>query len=230
MRDAPEALMLFAAGLGTRMGALTQSRPKPLVEVAGRPLIDHALDLVTPLRLPRVVANLHYLPEQLAAHLSSKAVALSVEAPDILETGGGLRHALPLLGTGPVFTLNTDAVWHGENPLQTLLTQWDPDRMDALLICIPKTQAVGHKGAGDFILDETGRAARGPGLIYGGAQIIKTDLLNEVEDSVFSLNLLWDRMLGSGRLYGAQYGGAWCDVGHPQGIIDAEEMIGYRHV
>ncbi len=228
MRDAPQALMLFAAGFGTRMGALTQAQPKPMIEVAGRPLIDHALELAAPLRLPRVVANLHYRPETLAAHLSPKGVALSVEAPDILETGGGLRHALPLLGAGPVFTLNTDAVWHGENPMQSLLEAWDPARMDALLMCIPKAQAMGHKGQGDFILAPDGRAARGAGLIYGGAQIIKTDLLTEVPETAFSLNVLWDRMLRDGRLFGMAYGGRWCDVGHPQGIKDAEAMIGYR--
>ena len=126
--------MLFAAGFGTRMGALTAERPKPLIAVAGKPLIDHALDLVEPLGLARVVANLHYKPEPLIAHLSGRGILFSHETPDILETGGGLRHALPLLGRGPVFTMNTDAVWRGPNPLTLLAEAWNPDRMDAILI------------------------------------------------------------------------------------------------
>ena len=112
--------MLFAAGLGTRMGALTAHRPKPLVEVAGRPLIDHALDLAREAAVPRVVANLHYRGEMIRDHLAGSPVLFSDETDRILETGGGLRQALPLLGPGPVYTLNSDAVWTGANPLTTL--------------------------------------------------------------------------------------------------------------
>ena len=222
--------MLFAAGFGTRMGALTADRPKPLIPVAGRALIDHALELVEAAAVPHRVANLHYRAEMLAAHLAGRDVHLSIETPDILETGGGLRHALPLMGKGPVYTLNTDAIWKGPNPLALARQAWNPDRMDALLVCIPPGQAVGHGGAGDFTPDAEGRLIRGPGLIYGGAQIIKTTMLDQIPERVFSLNLLWDRMLATGRLFGLTYPGQWCDVGHPEGIGMAEQMIGYRDV
>ena len=145
--------------------------------------------------------------------------------PQILETGGGLRTALPLLGEGPVFTLNSDAIWTGPNPLTALAGAWDPDRMDALLMLIPRENAHGHTGQGDFLPGTDGRLERGPGLIYSGAQIVKTDLLHEIEDDVFSLNILWNRMMDAGRLYGIAHDGAWCDVGRPEGIATAEAML-----
>ncbi|MEZ5686732.1 MAG: NTP transferase domain-containing protein, partial [Paracoccaceae bacterium] len=137
MRHTPDALMLFAAGFGTRMGALTRHRPKPLIEVAGRPLLDHALDLARGAGVTRIVANTHYLGDQVRHHLAGTGVEISDETEEILETGGGLRKALPLLGAGPVFTLNTDAVWTGENVITRLSQLWDPARMDALLALIP---------------------------------------------------------------------------------------------
>jgi MurNAc alpha-1-phosphate uridylyltransferase len=226
----PQAVMLFAAGFGTRMGELTRELPKPLIPVAGRPLIDHALDLARAVRPARIVANLHYLPDLLAAHLAPQGVALSRESPGILDTGGGLRQALPLLGPGPVFTLNSDAIWDGPNPLDLLGAAWDPGRMDALLICVPRTRAIGHAGAGDFLADADGRLTRGPGMVYGGAQIVEPGGLGAIPDRAFSLNLLWDRMLAGGRLYGLEYPGRWCDVGHPGGIALAEAMLKGAHV
>lgn len=215
-------LMLFAAGFGTRMGALTADRPKPLVEVAGRPLIDHALDLILPVVQGPVVANLHYRAEQLEAHLLTTRVQTLREEPEILETGGGLKNALPLLGDDPVFTMNSDAVWRGPNPLALLEDAWTDD-MDALLLGIPPAQAVGHVGQGDF---EAGPPVqRGPGLIYSGAQIIRTEGLADISDMSFSLNILWDRMLAKGTLHILRYPGQWCDVGHPGGIALAEEML-----
>lgn len=217
--------MLFAAGLGTRMKHLTQDRPKPMIPVAGRPLIDHALDLTQALAPRRIVANLHYLPEMLEAHLIPKGVSTVIETPDILDTGGGLRNALPLLGQGPVFTLNTDAVWRGPNPLLQLRQLWNPETMDALLICVPMTQVHGRQGGGDFDMDADGHLTRGGGYVYGGAQIIKTDLLETISEPVFSLNVLWNRMAEAGRLFGAAYRGHWCDVGHPEGIKIAEALL-----
>lgn len=221
----PNATMLFAAGFGTRMGALTQNRPKPLIEVAGRALLDHALDLARAAPSARIVVNTHYRADQIAAHLNGSDVAISRETPDILDTGGGLRLALPLLGDGPVWTLNTDAVWCGPNPLTYLAAHWDPVRMDALLLCLSPAQAIGHAGTGDFQLDSTGRAQRGPGLVYSGAQIIRTEQLNGIKEPSFSLHALWDRMLATKRLYGLPYPGQWCDVGHPAGIALAEDML-----
>jgi len=217
--------MIFAAGLGTRMGALTASRPKPLIEVAGRPLVDHALELADSAGIETKIANLHYLADQLASHLAPRGVAISDERARLLETGGGLRHALPLLGDGPVFTLNSDAVWTGANPLAQLRSQWQPNRMDALLLLIPREAARGHSGPGDFTLDGEGRLARGPGLVYSGAQIIKTEGLHAITDEVFSLNRLWDRMLDKGRLFGAVHPGGWCDVGDPKGLALAQAML-----
>ncbi len=217
--------MLFAAGFGTRMKHLTADRPKPMVEVAGRPLIDHAIALARDITPPVIVANLHYKPEMLQAHLAPLGVQTIVEMLGILETGGGLRNALPLLGAGPVITMNTDAIWSGPNPLQLLLDAWEPDRMDALLMGIPPAQALGHTGAGDFTIADNGQLTRGAGVIYGGVQIIKTDLLADIPETAFSLNLVWDKMLARGTLHGIRYSGVWCDVGHPGGVTTAEELL-----
>lgn len=215
--------MLFAAGFGTRMGALTRDRPKPLIPVAGRTLLDHALDVARGIDPQRIV-NTHYRGDQIAAHLAGTAVQLSPETPDILETGGGLRQALPLLGDGPVFTLNTDYAWRGPNPLHMLAQTWDASRMQALLLCIPLARATGYGGAGDFTVKD-GVVQRGPDLVYCGAQIIATDGLAAIPDRVFSLNRLWADMLARGTLHLVTYPGQWCDVGHPAGIALAEQML-----
>ncbi len=204
------------------MAPLTAERPKPMIEVAGRPLIDHALAQAE--GIERIVINTHYLPEKLNAHLADKPVQL-IHEEKLLETGGGLRNALPLLGNGPVFTLNSDAVWAGPPALDQLKAAWDPAKMDALLLLVDRTRAHGHKSNGDFILDPDGRISRGPGAIYSGAQIIKTDLLAGVEAGAFSMWALWDQMLAAGRAYGVIHTGEWCDVGHPGGIKIAEDML-----
>jgi MurNAc alpha-1-phosphate uridylyltransferase len=218
-------VMLFAAGFGTRMKHLTADRPKPMVEVAGRPLIDHALGLAKEITPPAIVANLHYLPETLLAHLAPSGVKTIIETPKILETGGGLRNAQPLLGDGPVITMNTDAIWHGPNPLHQLLEAWNPTQMDALLMGVPPAHALEHSGSGDFTIASDGRLTRGAGVVYGGVQIIKTDLLAEIEEDAFSLNLVWDKMLESRTMFGLTYAGKWCDVGHPDGIQTAEALL-----
>jgi len=223
--------MLFAAGLGTRMGALTATRPKPLIPVAGKPLIDHALTLADRAGITRIVTNTHYLPDQIELHLAHRPIAISKEQPRILETGGGLKRALPLLADNPVLTLNTDAVWTGENPLTQLLAAWDATRMDGLLLLLPAHLATGHNGTGDFRMDEQGRLTRARGAqgpVYLGAQILRTDALADITEEVFSLNLLWDRMIATGRLYGLVHKGGWCDVGRPEGIALAETLLGYH--
>ena len=217
--------MLFAAGFGTRMRPLTDTLPKPMIPVAGRPLIDHALDLARGYGAETLVANTHYRPAPLEAHLNGSDVTL-IHEPDILDTGGGLRNALPLLGDAPLFTLNTDAVWRGPNPLAHLAARWDPARMDALLLCLPRAAALGHKGAGDFIGDEGAPATRGPGLVYSGLQILKPGGLGDIPDRVFSLNRLWDVMLTRQRLFITAWPGQWCDVGQPASIALAESMLG----
>lgn len=224
MRNRPEALMLFAAGFGTRMGALTAARPKPLIEVAGKPLIDHALDLVRTAGIGRVVVNLHYLGDQLAVHLESSGVLLSWERARILDTGGGLRAALPLLGPGPVFTLNSDAIWTGGNPLDVLAKRWAPGT-GALLLLAPAARVHGRQGSGDFTLHPDGRISRGGDHVYLGAQIIDPAGLAGIPDTVFSLNRVWDRLIAEGRAQGCVFGGGWCDVGHPAGIAEAEALL-----
>jgi len=220
----PDAIMIFAAGRGTRMGALTQHRPKPLIDVAGRALIDHALAHTAGRGLRRVV-NVHHHAEQVERHLHGQDILFSDERDALLETGGGLRQALPLLGPGPVFTMNSDAVWRGPNPLGLLAEAWDPARMSALLLLVPPGAAIGHTGGGDFDRAPDGRLTRAPGAIYTGAQILQPAGLAEIEEPAFSLNRLWDIHAQSGRLYGVIYPGEWCDVGRPEGIALAEAML-----
>jgi MurNAc alpha-1-phosphate uridylyltransferase len=210
------------------MGPLTRTRPKPLIAVAGKPLIDHALDLAALPGITRKVVNLHYLGDQIATHLKGRGLILSWERDLILDTGGGLRAAAPLLGPGPALTLNTDAVWTGANPLAELMAAWDGTRMDALLLLAPASRALGHSGNGDFLMDDQGliaRAAGQQGLIYLGAQIVKPELLKEIPETVFSMNLLWDRLIARGRAFGLVHRGGWCDVGRPEGIALAEGML-----
>jgi len=217
--------MLFAAGFGTRMGALTADRPKPLIAVAGRPLIDHALALTAGRGL-RIVVNAHYLAAQITAHLARHPeITVLTEAPELLDTGGGLKHALAHLGPGPLFTLNTDAVWTGSNPLATLAAAWQPERMDALVLLTPRARAVGHSGKGDFEMDAEGRLSRGPGLIYTGCQILDPTRLAEIPDRIFSLNRFWDLLIAEGRLFGALHAGGWCDVGRPESLPLAETLL-----
>ena len=226
--DAPHALMLFAAGFGTRLGALTADRPKPLIPVAGRALIDHALGLVRAAGIAQVVVNVHYKGDQIIRHLAGKDIAISDESNRILDTGGGLRAALPLLATDPVYTLNPDAIWTGANPLTQLCNAWDPARMDALLLLLPVAQAAPPSGRSDFVMDDTGRITRAGaarGAVYLGAQIIRTGALAAIPDPVFSLNRMWDGMIAQGRAYGLVHQGGWCDVGHPAGLAQAEAML-----
>lgn len=230
MHHAPDALMLFAAGFGTRMGALTRDLPKPLIKVAGQPLLDHALRIAKDADIARIVVNTHYQADKIATHLAGQNILISHETPDVLDTGGGLRAALPLLNAERLFTMNTDAVWRGPNPLHLLADAWREEEMDALLLCLPPAQAIGHSGEGDFQLDTDGRASRGPDLIYTGAQIIRASALDGLPDGAFSLNKVWDRLLQKGRLFGFTYPGAWCDVGHPSGIALAEDMLGKTDV
>lgn len=217
------ALMIFAAGLGTRMKELTRHRPKPLIEVAGRPLIDHALDLGKGAKAGPVVVNTHYLSEQIADHLEGRDIALSHE-PQLLDTGGGLRAALPLLGRDPLYTLNSDMVWTGANPLVTLAARWR-DGMGALLLLIPAERALGRSGGGDFSIDDAGRLRRGGPLVYTGAQIIDPVCLDALPAGPVSLNAAWDALAARDALHGTLHPGGWCDVGHPGGIATAETML-----
>jgi MurNAc alpha-1-phosphate uridylyltransferase len=220
--------MIFAAGFGTRMGALTADRPKPLIPVAGRALIDHALDMAKGAGARRIVVNTHYRADQMAAHLAGTGTLISHEAGEILETGGGLRAALPLLGPGPVAILNSDGIWTGSNPLTTLAAAWDGSRMETLLLLLPVDQALGHGPKGDFRVGADGSVSRGTGgedHVYIGASIIDPARLSGIEAAAFSLNRVWDQMIGAGTAFGLVHRGGWCDVGHPEGIVMAERLL-----
>lgn len=218
-------VMIFAAGFGARMGDLTKDRPKPLITVAGRALIDHALDLVGE---GPVVVNLHYRGAQMEHHLKGRDVRLAWE-PEILETGGGLKAALPLLGAGPVMTLNSDAVWTGDNPLETLESAWKDD-MAGLLLVAPNDAALGRADApADFRMGADGRLTRAKGaaegVVYLGAQIVQPHWVADWPETKFSMNRVWDQMIAAGRLYGVAHRGGWCDVGSPPGIVQAEALL-----
>jgi MurNAc alpha-1-phosphate uridylyltransferase len=219
-----DAVMLFAAGFGTRMGALTKDRPKPLVKVAGKPLIDHAMRFVRDFPDARIVVNAHYKSGQIIDFFDGTDVKVSVETPQILDTGGGLKAALPLLDADVIFTMNTDAVWDGPNPLRVLKSAWKDD-MQALLLCVPKAQAIGHAGKGDIDISPNGRATWGIETIYSGVQIIRSDIVSNTPKNVFSLKAIWQKLEANGKLKAVAYPGRWCDVGHPDGITLAEDML-----
>ena len=206
------------------MGSLTNSCPKPMIKVAGKPLIDHALQIANTADVGPKVVNLHYLPELLKRHLFGQDVVFSDETDTLLETGGGLRKALPLLGQNPVMTMNTDAVWKGPNPINVIQNAWAP-QMEALLLVVKKRNVSGHLGTGDFGIDHSGRLQRAPDMIYTGLQIIRTDVLSEIDEDAFSMNVAWDIIAKRGGLFGAVYDGKWCDVGQPSSIPLAEAML-----
>ncbi|WP_368185605.1 nucleotidyltransferase family protein [Aestuariibius sp. HNIBRBA575] len=221
----PTSALYFAAGLGTRMRPLSDNTPKPLIKVAGKTLLDHALAIGTEARVKTNVVNIHYLADQVRAHLSDAEIVFSDETSALLETGGGLKHARPLLGNDPVFTMNTDAVWTRPNPFQTLASAWDPSKMQALLLLVPVENALGYSGVGDFEHLPDGRIQRGPGQVYTGAQIINPSILDGFSDGSFSLNLVWDQLLRDRTIFGVTYTGKWCDVGQPDSIPLAETLI-----
>lgn len=217
-------ILFFAAGLGTRMGVMTADRPKPLIKVAGKPLIDHALDLADQANTGTKVVNLHYRGDMIKEHLSDQAILFSDESDVLLETGGGLRKALPLLGDNPVLTMNTDAVWQGPNPVQHILQAWQPN-MEALLLIVEKHNVFGHLGNGDFRIDANGHLHRAPEAIYTGLQIIRTDVLAKINETAFSMNVAWNIIAARRGLFGTTYDGQWCDVGQPTSISAAERML-----
>ncbi len=217
-------IMFFAAGLGTRMGMLTKDMPKPLIRVGGKTLIDHALDFAGDADVGKKVVNLHYRGDMIRRHLADRHIIFSDESDVLLETGGGLRRALPLLDSNPVLTMNTDAVWQGPNPVRRILNAWRP-KMEALLLVVEKHNVSGHLGKGDFTVDAQGKLHRGPQTIYTGLQIIRTDVLAEINETAFSMNAAWNIINARGGLFGTVYDGQWCDVGQPSSLPLAEAML-----
>jgi MurNAc alpha-1-phosphate uridylyltransferase len=231
----PRTAMVMAAGLGKRMRPLTASRPKPLVEVAGKPLLDHVLDRLRAAGVERAVVNVHYLPDALEAHLRSRSdldIAISDERDLLLETGGGLVKAAPLIDCDPFLAVNSDNFWVDgpADTLRLLASQWDASKMDALLLLVPHARAGNHSGSGDFHMDPAGALrrrgkARIAPFVFTGIQIVAKRLLDNAPSGPFSTNILWDRAIADGRLYGAVHQGLWFDVGTPPAIRATEEAL-----
>jgi len=234
--DVPKTAMVMAAGLGKRMRPLTATRPKPLVEVAGRALLDHVLDRLRVAGVEKIVVNVHYLPGSIEAHLASKAqdleVAISDERDLLLETGGGMVKAAPLIDADPFLVVNSDNLWVDgpADTLKLLASHWDSERMDALLLVVPHARAQNHRGSGDFHMDRSGRLrrrekARVAPFVFTGIQMVSKALLRDAPEGAFSTNILWDRAIEEGRCFGAVHQGLWFDVGTPRSIGETEAFL-----
>lgn len=231
---ASDTAMILAAGLGKRMRPLTASQPKPMVRVAGKPLIDHALDRLVEAGVAKAVVNVHYLADALEAHVLARQtpkVTVSDERALLLETGGGMVKALPQL-PDPFFALNADNIWLDgpKNAFHDLSRRWDPEAMDALLLVVPHARAMNFNGPGDFHMDPMGRLSRRrPGriapFIYTGIQLVSHRLLRDAPEGPFGTMMLWERAIAEGRLYGLSFTGLWFEVGTPQMIRPTEEAL-----
>ncbi|PKU21507.1 nucleotidyltransferase family protein [Telmatospirillum siberiense] len=229
----PSHAMLLAAGLGLRMRPLTLTVPKPLIPVAGRTMLDRILDHLDAAGVGQRVVNTHWLGETLHRHLAGRIDIVFSDEAELLETGGGVLKALPLLGADPFFVCNADIVWtNGPAPaLGRLADAWDGEKMDALLLMQRTATAFGYDGPGDFFLDSAGRATRrrekevSPTL-FAGVQILHPRLFSEAAPGKFSLNRLYDRAEADGRLYGIVHDGGWYHIGTPDALAEAEDLIG----
>ena len=232
--EIPKRAMILAAGLGTRMRMLTEDRPKPLVEVSGRAMLDTILDRIAAAGIDEVVINLYYMGEKIVDHLAERnapAIIYSREE-ELLETGGGVKKALPLLGTEPFFVTNGDVCWLDgyASALTRLAAHWDEEEMDGLLLLHPTVYAFGYEGFGDFMMDPDGRITRraereiAP-FIYAGIQILHPRFFEGAPEGPFSLNLLYDRAIENGRLFGIRHDGEWFHIGTPEELRDAEAAL-----
>ena len=230
--------MIMAAGLGTRMRPLTNDRPKPLVTVAGKALIDHDLDRLVAAGVKRAVVNLHYKAEMLQAHLAKRRdieIVYSDETGELLGTGGGVARALPLFEGKPFFILNSDSIWvEGvSSALGRMIEMWDDSRMDGLLLMASMVTAMGYEGRGDFVLDAEGHVGRPDGnaltpFAFPGVQIVHPRLFDDAPAGAFSTNILWDRAIKARRLFGTRLDGVWIHVGTPQARDEAEATLAKR--
>jgi MurNAc alpha-1-phosphate uridylyltransferase len=231
----PTSAFVLAAGKGERMRPLTLSVPKPLVRLAGKPLIDHVLDRLTAAGIERAVVNVHYLADQIEKHLAKRKkpkITISDERDALLDTGGGGVHALPKLGRDPFLIHNSDSVWIeglGAN-LDRLIDAWDGDAMDSLLLVAPSAASIGYDGPGDFQMDSAGRLTRQAGarlspFVFAGVSIAHHRLFDDAPKGAFSLNKLWDRAIARERLFGLRLDGIWMHVGTPEALAQAELAI-----
>ncbi|MCO6048914.1 nucleotidyltransferase family protein [Mesorhizobium sp. RP14(2022)] len=226
--------MVLAAGLGTRMRPITEHTPKPLVEVAGKTLLDWGLDALEEAGIELAVVNVHHLAPKLVAHLArreSPRILVSDESEQLLDSAGGIVKALPVLGDKPFALLNADTFWIDgpSSSLQLLFGAWDPARMDILLLLADPNAATGHSGSTDFLVDDAGRLSRAnndpAGMIYAGAAVIHPRIFESAAPTPHSLNLYFDRAIAGERLYGQAMDGHWITVGTPDAIPLAEEAI-----
>ena len=227
--------MVLAAGKGERMRPITDTIPKPLVPVAGKPLIDHVLDRLAAAGVTRAVVNVHYLADLLERHLASRkepGIVVSDERGKLLDTGGGVVKALSALGTEPFFHLNSDTIWiDGATPnLERLAAVFDPASMDALLLLAPTATSIGYSGRGDFTMQPDGRLKRraerevAP-FVYAGAAVLRPEFFAGAPEGAFSLTRLFDPAIETGRLHGLRLEGVWMHVGTPEAIAEAETAI-----
>jgi MurNAc alpha-1-phosphate uridylyltransferase len=228
--------MIMAAGKGTRMMPLTADRPKPLIEVAGTALLDHVLDHLRDAGVGKIVINAHYRASQvedhMAAHAADFKVAVSDERDLLLDTGGGLIRALPLISDDPFICVNADNWWtdDGENAFTRLMSAWNGETMDVLMLLIPYAEANNTQGQGDFDLDCDGRLSRRKpdqqaAYVWTGIQILSKALIIDPPSDVFSTNVFWDRAISKGRCYGLVHRGLWFDVGYPDAITATEAKL-----
>jgi len=234
-----EAAMVLSAGLGTRMRPLTEKLPKPLVTVAGKPLIDHVLDRLAGAGVGRAIINVHHLADQLVAHLARRTtprVSISDEREHLLDSGGGVLKALPQLGPGPFLIHNCDSIWtEGEaSNLAKLAGCWDETTMDCLLLLAPAAASLGYQGRGDFALDASGRLRRrgsDPTVPYAfaGVSLAHPRLFDGAPSGAFSLNQPWDAAIARGRAFGVVLEGQWMHVGDPAAVAAAEGWIHSQH-
>jgi MurNAc alpha-1-phosphate uridylyltransferase len=234
-KNTPRCAMVLAAGLGTRMRPLTDTMPKPLVKVAGRPLIDHVLDRLVDAGVEIAVVNVHHFADQLIEHLGRRLrprIAISDERGLLLGTGGGVRKALPELGDGPFFHINSDTIWvDGVKPnLARLAEAFDPAAMDALLLLSPTTGSIGYTGRGDFAMAPDGRLTRRSNrntveFVYAGAAILRPALFIDAPEGEFPLTDIFDHAAKKGRLFGLPLDGLWMHVGTPAAVKEAEAAM-----
>ncbi|MEO1169619.1 MAG: nucleotidyltransferase family protein [Pseudomonadota bacterium] len=231
-----DTAMVMAAGLGKRMRPLTATTPKPLIQVQGRALLDHVLDRLRDAGVAKAIVNVHYLADAVEAHVARRAgdiaITVSDERAELLETGGGVAKALPLIEADPFFVMNSDVLWVDgpSDTLRLLAARWDPDKMDALLLLIPQARAHCHGGRGDFHMDSHGRITRrGRGkiapFVYSGIQLVSKKLFEDAPTGPFSTNILWDRAIEQGRAFGLAHQGLWFDIGTPPAIRKAEALL-----
>jgi len=236
MSQAPKRAMVMAAGLGTRMRPLTNDRCKALVELGGKTLIDWMLDRLAEAGVENAVVNVHHFADRLESHLSQRAaptITISDEREQLLETGGGLAKAAPLLGEEPIFVVNIDSVWQeqpGVKELDKLARAFDPERMDALLLITPVANTLGFDGAGDFFRHDDGQLERrgertSAPYAYTGVQILHPRVLKGLPVEPFSTNLIWNTALEAGRLYGCVMDAFWMHVGDPEARDQAENRL-----